>query len=256
MDIVTCVANMKNAMNHVNYKLSKRDSVEITEDEFNSSSTHSKNDEIDDIEMNKEDKPIVTGKFKVDPNFTPKPKFNILSLAIILISVIVIIVGMYFIFHDDPISLQYLKDDSTYSNKIEYGMSARVIGHHRQHWLKCSDFDYGCCEVNYDYNGHNISITLSVYKIVKHDPVGSNCPTIKTMIDGYNNIYDDHCSDTYNGCCMIDDYKINIKQNDGCPRERDIIHMYETNYEDFVEDYIMMLCILVFIICICCLTKK
>ena len=211
-----------------------------------------------DVDTN-DKKPIVTGKFvKIDPNLLQKKqtKFNILSLAIILISFIVIIVGMYFIFHDEPNSLQYLKHDSSYSNNIEYGMSARMIGHHRHHWLKCSDFDYGCCEVNYDSAGYNITVTLSVYKIVKHDPVGSNCPTIQTMIDGYNNVYADYCSDTKEGCCMIDDYRINMKKNDDCPRERDIIHMYETNYEDYIADYITMLCIFGFIICICCLTKK
>ena len=211
-----------------------------------------------DVDTN-DKKPIVTGKFvKIDPNLLQKKqtKFNILSLAIILISFIVIIVGMYFIFHDEPNSLQYLKLDSSYSNKIEYGMSARMIGHHRHHWLKCADFDYGCCEVNYDSAGYNITVTLSVYKIVKHDPVGSNCPTIQTMIDGYNNVYADYCSDTKEGCCMIDDYRINMKQNDDCPRERDIIHMYETNYEDYIADYITMLCLFGFIICICCLTKK
>ena len=211
-----------------------------------------------DVDTN-DKKPIVTGKFvKIDPSLLQKKqtKFNILSLAIILISFIVIIVGMYFIFHDEPNSLQYLKHDSSYSNNIEYGMSARMIGHHRHHWLKCSDFDYGCCEVNYDSAGYNITVTLSVYKIVKHDPVGSNCPTIQTMIDGYNNVYADYCSDTKEGCCMIDDYRINMKKNDDCPRERDIIHMYETNYEDYIADYITMLCIFGFIICICCLTKK
>lgn len=211
-----------------------------------------------DVDTN-DKKPIVTGKFvKIDPSLLQKKqtKFNILSLAIILISFIVIIVGMYFIFHDEPNSLQYLKHDSSYSNNIEYGMSARMIGHHRHHWLKCSDFDYGCCEVNYDSAGYNITVTLSVYKIVKHDPVGSNCPTIQTMIDGYNNVYADYCSDTKEGCCMIDDYRINMKKNDYCPRERDIIHMYETNYEDFVADYITMLCLFGFIICICCFTKK
>ena len=216
-------------------------------------------EELDvDVDTN-DKKPIVTGKFvKIDPSLLQKKqtKFNILSLAIILISFIVIIVGMYFIFHDEPNSLQYLKHDSSYSNNIEYGMSARMIGHHRHHWLKCSDFDYGCCEVNYDSAGYNITVTLSVYKIVKHDPVGSNCPTIQTMIDGYNNVYADYCSDTKEGCCMIDDYRINMKKNDDCPRERDIIHMYETNYEDYIADYITMLCIFGFIICICCLTKK
>lgn len=211
-----------------------------------------------DVDTN-DKKPIVTGKFvKIDPSLLQKKqtKFNILSLAIILISFIVIIVGMYFIFLDEPNSLQYLKHDSSYSNNIEYGMSARMIGHHRHHWLKCSDFDYGCCEVNYDSAGYNITVTLSVYKIVKHDPVGSNCPTIQTMIDGYNNVYADYCSDTKEGCCMIDDYRINMKKNDDCPRERDIIHMYETNYEDYIADYITMLCLFGFIICICCLTKK
>lgn len=217
-------------------------------------------EEIEELDVDTNDKkPIVTGKFvKIDPSLLQKKqtKFNILSLAIILISFIVIIVGMYFIFHDEPNSLQYLKHDSSYSNNIEYGMSARMIGHHRHHWLKCSDFDYGCCEVNYDSAGYNITVTLSVYKIVKHDPVGSNCPTIQTMIDGYNNVYADYCSDTKEGCCMIDDYRINMKKNDDCPRERDIIHMYETNYEDYIADYITMLCIFGFIICICCLTKK
>jgi hypothetical protein len=211
-----------------------------------------------DVDVDTNDKkPIVTGKFvKVDPSLLQKKQTNFKFVITLIVSLFSIALMIYYSIANEPVNLDYLKHDSSYSNKIEYGMSARMIGHHRHHWLKCSDFDYGCCEVNYDSAGYNITVTLSVYKIVKHDPVGSNCPTIQTMIDGYNNVYADYCSDTKEGCCMIDDYRINMKQNDDCPRERDIIHMYETNYEDYIADYITMLCLFGFIICICCLTKK
>ena len=207
-----------------------------------------------------ETEPIVKGKFKVDPNYKnnkKKKNINIYSALLFLGTALFVCFMIFINIEKEPENYQYLKQDPQYSSRsIDNGLSARVIGHGRHHWLKCSDFDYGCCEVNYDSNGYNVSITLSVYKIVKHDPVGSNCPTIQTMVDGYNNLYDDHCSDTDKGCCMIDDYQINIQKDDYCPRERDIIHMYETNYEDFVVDYLTLLCIFGLIVSICCFTKK
>lgn len=187
-----------------------------------------------------------------------------LSLYFFAVVSVIIFVSLY---DEEPESLNYLKARSSKNESvITYipidsipidGMSARIMGHHRHHWLKCSDFDYGCCEIVYAVGGHNYSISINPYRIVKHDREGTNCPTIESMIQDYNSIYtDDSCVESEEGCCKLHSHQLNLPRSTSCPNERGLVYMYESRYYDPTYDNLLLLLCISVIFCVCVLTRK
>ena len=72
----------------------------------------------------------------------------------------------------------------------------------------CSDYSYGCCNIyencqikNEPY--HHLDyhkINLDVYRITSHDTLQSNCPSLRTIINRYNQEYGSENCSTF-GCC-------------------------------------------------------
>ena len=93
---------------------------------------------------------------------------------------------MDLVYYTEDNNSEYKKDEII---QTESDISARFhINHHHQ--LKCSDYKFGCCEIYYDCNKDNYKIlTISPYMIVKHDENGSNCPSLNTLVNQYNEAY-------------------------------------------------------------------
>lgn len=206
----------------------------------------------DDIEEQKEDSQDVT-----------QNKKSIIKNSVICVSTLLLIIFMIFIsdylnHYEEHRNFEYVKPDV--KSQYDEGLSARIMGH-PHHWLKCSDFEYGCCKLTYNYHGYNHTTTLSLYKIVKHDEKGSNCPTLDTIINKYNIHYpmeDVKCSDSKYGCCSVNNHTLNTLSDIyqiNCPTIPELITMYENNYESHIGDYIFMFLILCFVIAIMCSKK-
>ena len=201
------------------------------------------------------DEELSDEELSAEESSTLKP----LTLYLLLVGSLVFVFGIVvFASYVDtpPDTLTYLRDDSEYSNyDYDSELSARVMGHGRQHWLKCSDFDYGCCEVIYTYRNYTQKVTLSPYKVVKHDINGSNCPSVSYMVELYNEIVgDDSCMQSDQGCCQLEGTPVHTNGN--CPTVRDMIYLYETNYNDPIYDYLLFLCIFGGFVCIVCSKNK
>jgi len=120
-----------------------------------------------------------------------KNKRNKLVCKLLCI-IVVLYLFIFYIFMD----LVYTEDNNSEYKKdeiIQYetDISARFpMHHHHHHQLKCSDYKFGCCEIYYDCNKDNYKIlTISPYRIVKHDEEGSNCPSLNTLVNQYNEAY-------------------------------------------------------------------
>ena len=126
----------------------------------------------------------------VPDNNLLKNKRNKLVCKLLCI-IVVLYLFIFYIFMD----LVYTEDNNSEYKKdeiIQYetDISARFPMHHHHHQLKCSDYKFGCCEIYYDCNKDNYKIlTISPYRIVKHDEEGSNCPSLNTLVNQYNEAY-------------------------------------------------------------------
>ena len=192
-----------------------------------------------------------------EPSDDESSTLNPLTLYLLLVGCLLFVFGIVlFASYIDtpPDTLSYLRDDSEYYH-YDSELSARVMGHGRHHWLKCSDFDYGCCEVMYTYRNYTQKVTLSPYKVVKHDINGTNCPSVSDMIELYNeNVGDDSCMQSDQGCCQLEGTQVHTTGN--CPTVRDMIYLYETNYSDPIYDYLLFLCIFGGFVCLGCSKNK
>ena len=120
-----------------------------------------------------------------------KNKRNKLVCKLLCI-IVVLYLFIFYIFMD----LVYTEDNNSEYKKdeiIQYetDISARFpMHHHHHHQLKCSDYKFGCCEIYYDCNKDNHkTLTISPYMMVKHDEDGSNCPSLNTLVNQYNEAY-------------------------------------------------------------------
>ena len=139
------------------------------------------------------------------------------------------------------------------------------------HFISCEDDGIDCCHI-YDYN---LDYTISPRRIVKRDKLGSNCPSLSTLVANYNDYHIRdfgrvNCS-TIN-CCTIDifrdellrhnitveDYLIPIevsKDNlDMCPSIETLITKYENYYVE-TDTTFLILFIAVVICCWLCSTS-
>ena len=115
------------------------------------------------------------------------------KLACKVLSVVVVFylfifyIFMKLVFYPEDNNSEYKKDDI---KQTDSDISAKFPMHHQHQYLKCSDYKFGCCEIYYDCDKDNHkSLTISPYMIVKHDEEGSNCPSLNTLVNQYNQAY-------------------------------------------------------------------
>lgn len=184
----------------------------------------------------------------------------------------ILILGMFYLFiyhiidstiHSYP---PFDEQRDTTRRQLRYGRNS----HHREDpCIKAEKEGYGCCGVFYEtyYNQtlnlvHETKFTHGMAR-VKKDPLGSNCVSLSTLIDGHNKNYggDDSCfkdSNYKETCCKIDisadimyqnnaallndetkqyftdknykyRYLIDSKQS-GCPNVETLMIEYDSNY--------------------------
>jgi hypothetical protein len=141
-------------------------------------------------------------------------RFNFVSM----ICKAILVLGTFYLF------LYHIIDSTIHSGppfdeqKDTTRRQLRYAGYRRHHKDPCIEADnngYGCCGVFYEtyYNQtlnlvHETKFTHGMAR-VKKDPLGSNCVSLSTLIDGHNKNYagDDSCFHDSNypkTCCKID----------------------------------------------------
>lgn len=106
---------------------------------------------------------------------------------VVLFCLFIFYIFMDLVFYPENTNSEYKKNELMI---IDSDISAKFPMHHHHHHLKCSDYKFGCCEIYYDCDkGNHKKLTISPYKIVKHDEEGSNCPSLNTLVNQYNQAY-------------------------------------------------------------------
>ena len=191
----------------------------------------------------------------------PNKKCSMRRCIVFLVLVIILIVCIIFkLLFYNSIPTQ---DDVSGSNKL----LAKVYSHDNHYVHRCDDRGFDCC---YIYTAEK-NIQISPRYIVAKDESGSNCPSLKKLVNGYNdylNDYDNNVNCSEVSCCKIDNSKENkirynhdfheilevelkAKNNNGvstCPKVDELISKYIHNYPSPYED-IIFLSILGVIIC-------
>ena len=106
--------------------------------------------------------------------------------VVVLFYLFIFYIFMELVYYPEDNNSEYKKDEIVESGS---DISAKFPMHHHHH-IKCSDYKFGCCEIYYDCDKDNHkSLTISPYRIVKHDEEGSNCPSLNTLVNQYNEAY-------------------------------------------------------------------
>lgn len=151
-----------------------------------------------------------------------KCKCNILYCILFVL----VLYGIYCIFFWDIITINI-----NFNNIKNKDLTARLPLHHHHHHKTCEDLKYGCCEVKDENNKKYI---LSLYRIVKHDEDGTNCPTFHTLINKYIEYIREYYSDSIVDCNIVQCCKIYdiIIPTEKCPNPYEIVYEYNTGYSD------------------------
>ena len=207
-----------------------------------------KEEELDldnSVEIDEEDPIIEVVSLK------PKKDFR-KWLSIGFVSVIVIVscicMTMYFMDNGPEENHQYLKQNIREDNEETY-LSAHFAAWRnkkKKRHKKCSDYEFGCCQIVYGCGNQTDTTTISPQKIVKRDKGGTNCPTLDYLKKEYNKEYEQDCQ--INGC-KVD--KI------GCPSVHTLVELYDMgwpNMETDMEVILIISAIIMFIMmmCYCC----
>ena len=111
-------------------------------------------------------------------------------LVVVLFYLFIFYIFMELVFYPEDNNSEYKKDEIV---ETESDISAKLpitSSQSSQSSIKCSDYKFGCCEIYYDCDKDNHkSLTISPYRIVKHDEEGSNCPSLNTLVNQYNQAY-------------------------------------------------------------------
>jgi hypothetical protein len=113
-------------------------------------------------------------------------------------------------------------------------LTAKIYGGGSISKKTCDDYNYGCCQIMTNCVPKTTyldarSVDISVYKILPHDIIHSNCPSVDQLVHLYNSHYKDnkkHCSDSEYGCCP--------SVNTACDHT---FHMIESNTDEMVDFY-------------------
>lgn len=107
--------------------------------------------------------------------------------VVVLFYLFIFYIFMELVFYPEDNNSEYKKDEIV---ETDSDISAKFPMHHRHHHVKCSDYKYGCCEIYYDCDKDNHkTLSISPYRVVKHDEDGSNCPSLNTLVNQYNQAY-------------------------------------------------------------------
>ena len=174
-------------------------------------------------------------------NTTIKKKSKLKNVSRLIMGCILLITILLYCIYNEYIYVSV--SVSVNSTALPY---ARLPMHHH-HKKTCDDYKYGCCEV---IDNNNIKHTLSVHKIHKHDEIGSNCPTLNTVIHNYVEYIEEYYSDKiinckYNNCC--EDYGITIPTK-VCPSVLEIIRDYNIGYPNPDDPYIILIILMVILL--------
>ena len=107
--------------------------------------------------------------------------------VVVLFYLFIFYIFMELVFYPEDNNSEYKKDEIV---ETDSDISAKITMHHRHHQLKCPDYKFGCCEIYYDCDkGNHKTLSISPYRIVKHDEEGTNCPSLNTLVNQYNQAY-------------------------------------------------------------------
>lgn len=136
--------------------------------------------------------------------------------------------------------------------------SARVFHGSNNHRRTCDNiYDednsiFGCCEIT---DEHNDVYKLSLYRIVKRNEAGTNCPTYTSLLNEmkkYLNKYKDYFQDEYGkpreNPCIKDGVTLPV---DKCPETWEVIDAYNHYYRDPRPEYWLLCIILLAGACLC-----
>ena len=138
-----------------------------------------------------------------------------------------ILIGMY-MSNDD---VYYSSDSGDVLEMEDTNMEAHFTnwGSHKKHKKKsCSD-KFGCCEIEFKCeNQTKKSLHLSPYRIMKYDKEGSNCPSIDTLTQTYNQKFKKQC--VIDGCHL----------SPNCPSVYGLVYLYNTEWYDHRQDMVFL----------------
>ena len=76
---------------------------------------------------------------------------------------------------------------------LNYSVEGGISASSKYYRYTCSATDYGCCEIYTQCKSEEDSVDYKIDKImdgiVAHDSAKSNCPTLETLINRYNDHY-------------------------------------------------------------------
>jgi len=197
--------------------------------------------------MSEYDSIVTTETSDIENNFdmeknnidkSKKDKCNFNSNILYCIIFILVLYGIYWIFFWDMITINI---NTNFDNINKNDLKARLPFHHHHHHKKtCDDYEFGCCEV---IDNKNKKHTLSLYRIVKHDEEGTNCPTFNTLIKNFIKYIKEYYSDLIVDCNVVEcckKYDI-IIQTKKCPSSYEIVYSYNDNYSNpYIGFYILL----------------
>lgn len=210
-------------------KLTSYDEVQNTEEQ--------KLDLDNSVEIDEED-PMV----QVIEEIPKKKNYRMIILVtfgfLVFVSLCIfvgIMIGMY-LSDNEGIDVHYIRDNEDTPEMEDSYMEAHFTNWKSHKQKSCSD-EFGCCEIQFECgNQTKQSLHLSPYRIMKDDIEGSNCPTINSLIQTYNEKFKKHC--VIDGCHKYPD----------CPTVYGLVYLYETGWKGHGGD--MMIVSVIFMITI------
>tara|TARA_B100000902_G_scaffold182283_1_gene175071 strand:- start:637 stop:1260 length:624 start_codon:yes stop_codon:yes gene_type:complete len=192
--------------------------------------------ENSDIENN-----FDTEKSNIDKSKKDKCKYKKYILYCIIF--VFILYGIYWIYFWNIITINI---NTNFDNVEKNELTAHLPFHH--HHKTCDDFKFGCCEVIDNKNKKHI---LSLYRIVKNDEEGSNCPSFDTLINKYIKYIREYYSDSIVDCNTVEcckKYDIIIPTKN-CPNSYEIVYEYNTGYSDPYQGLYILTVMIILLFC-------
>ena len=173
-----------------------------------------------------------------------KDKCNFNSKILYCIIFVCILYIIYWIYFWDIIVINI---NTNFDNIEKNELTARLPLHHHHH-KTCDDFEYGCCEV---IDNKNKKHTLALYRIVKNDVEGSNCPSFDTLLINYIKYIQEYYSDLIVDCNTVEcckEYDIIIPTKE-CPSSYEIVYEYNNRYSDPYQGLYIITVVIILLFC-------
>ena len=157
----------------------------------------------------------------------------------IAIVIILLIISLFYIsfegyFKDTELFIDFTELDANRTGDItNINPDQLTTSFHGIHKKTCDDLTYGCCQIMANCETRDnyvdaVPINIDLYRIIPHDLIHSNCPSLDQIAHLYNRHYKDKkdCSETEHGCCP--------SINTACDYT---FHMVRENSDEMVEFY-------------------